>query len=303
MDSPATTIKIYSELGRLADAIGEDRYLRIWYGLRLLDDGRGWLTDGQQTRRELLALGVAPSQQALRKLLRAGDGVWWHLDRGHGKTRTIAISGLKAISIYVARTAQQKDIPDIDRLPGRAIEVPVGALGGSLLQWRSMLAQVWVAGSKDQQRRVDWSTLEACWQRSRNTLRGRFERRGVSIIHNYAVLPLSALQPNSGYHWGKLPSAAGCSRTIINGIPYLLWQRPNTYRAGGQQAAKGMTRKVHRAVKHALAIPPRAYAQRQYYQQANAFGKARNRYFDLELYLLAATRPWGQFWEVAPAYQ
>ena len=90
-------------------------------------DGRGWLPDSQLTRRELLALGVAPSQQALRKLLRAGDGVWWHLDRGHGDKRTIAISGLKAISVYVARTAQQKDILDTDRLPGRAVEVPVGS--------------------------------------------------------------------------------------------------------------------------------------------------------------------------------
>ena len=303
MGSPTTTIKIYSELGRLADAIGQDRYLRIWYGLRWLDDGRGWLADSHHTRRELLAIGVAPSQQALRKLLRAGDGVWWHLDRGHGERRTIAISGLKAISIYIARQARQKDIPDIDRLPGRAVEVNVGALGGSLAQWRSMLARVWIAGAKDQQRRVDWATLEAAWGRSRHTLSARFKRAGVAIIHNYAVLPLSALRPDSGYHWGKLPSAAGCSRTIINGIPHLLWQRPNTYRASGQQAVKGMTRKVHRAVKQALAIPPRAYAQRQYYQQANAFAKARNRYFDIELYLLASTYPWGQFWEVAPAYR
>ena len=75
-----------------------------------------------------------------------------------------------------------------------------------------MLARVWIAGSKHQQRRVDWATLEACWQRSRNTLRGRFERVGVSIIHNYAVLPLSALRPDSSYHWGKLPSAAGSSK-------------------------------------------------------------------------------------------
>lgn len=304
--SASKKIKIHGELARLADATGEDRLLRIWYGLRLLDDGRGWLPDAPYLRKWLVSLGVAPSQQSLRKLLRQGDGVWWQLDRRHGRERrTIALAGLKAVAIHVARSAQQMGIPDADRCPGRGVWVRRAQLGGGLAQWRATLLQVWIAGRKDNQVRIDWATMERLWGRSRTTLRARCQAAGTRIVvtHNYVALSLSAfsLEPDPFYDQDALPSAEGATVTTLNGERCLLWQRPNTYAAYGNQARKGMSRKVHRAVRHALAIPPRAYGRRQYFFDAKALGKVRRQHPEREVYLWVKRRRWGQFWEMWPA--
>jgi hypothetical protein len=304
--SASKKIKIHGELARLADATGEDRLLRIWYGLRLLDDGRGWLPDTPYTRKTLVRLGVAPSQQSLRKLLRQGNDVWWRLDCRHGRyPRTIAITGLKAVSIHVARNAQQMGIPDAGRCPGRAVWVRARYLGGGLSQWRAALLQVWIAGRKDNQLRIDWATMERRWGRSRTTLRARCQAAGTRIVvtHNYVALHLSAfsLEPNPVYDQRALPSAEGATLTTLNGERCLLWQRPNTYAARGYQARKGMSRKVHQAVCHALAIPPRAYGRRQYFFDHKTLGKVRKRHPDREVYLWVKRRKWGQFWEMWPA--
>jgi hypothetical protein len=296
------TIKLYSELGRLADAVGEDRFLRIWYGLRYLDDGRGWVPDTPTNRIALVSLGVAPSQQSLRKLLRQGEGTWWRLDRRHNGGRTIALVGLKAISIHVARKAQEKGIVDLDRLPGRPIEVPLQDLSGSLASWRAILLKVWIAGRKHQRLRIDWATMEQAWGRSRTTLMARCKQAGVEIVHNWAVIPISAYQSDL-YPWSKLPLIKGATTTTLFDAPYQIWQRPNTYKVDAKLARKGQSKKVHKAVRHALDIPARVYVRRQYFDDPAKFGKTRSGNWDLEVYLLAKAAPWGQFWEVWPAYR
>ena len=130
----------------------------------------------------------------------------------------------------------------------------------------------------------------------------RAKASGVKVTPNYIILSLSAYNPdNDQVDWGNLPSGEGAVRTTLDGQPGLLWQRPNTYTASGRQARKGMSRKVHLAVRYALDIPPRAYGQRQYFLHFKAFRKTQRRYPELELYLLTRPRPWGQFWEVTPA--
>jgi hypothetical protein len=56
-------------------------------------------------------------------------------------------------------------------------------------------------------------------------------------------------------------------------------------------------------VRHALDIPARVYVRRQYFDDPAKLGKMRSRNWDLEVYLLAKAVPWGQFWEVWPAYR
>jgi hypothetical protein len=131
----------------------------------------------------------------------------------------------------------------------------------------------------------------------------RCQESGVEIIHNWAVIAASVYQPDSSYPFNKLPLIEGAASTTIDGVPCQIWQRPNTYRADGNLARKGQTRKVHQAVKQALGIPARAYVNRQYYDDPVKAAKVRNREWGLELYIFTKTHPWGQLWEVWPAFE
>lgn len=298
------TVKLYSELGRLADAIREDRLLRVWYGLRALDaNGQGWLPDDAITRQHLLTLGVAPSAQSLRKAISRGEGAWWRRARHHQKQPVIQLLGLQAVTLRLTGLARAQDLPYADGNPGRSIEEPITALGGALADWRGVLMRVWLAGAKNQQRRLDRQYLTTAWGRaSRHTLRNRCLRGGVEIIANYAYVPVSAYSPDGPYDLDHLMSTEGASLTVIDGRRCLLWQRPNTYRSSAQRACTGMTRRVKRHVRQALDIPQRVYAPRQYHDQPNAFARARNRAPGLELYLLHGNYAYGGLWEIAPAY-
>lgn len=117
---PARAVKLYPELGRLANATGEDRLLRVWYGLRALDDGTGWLSDDASTREALLALGVAGSCRSLRAILKAGEGLYWRRVVQTGKRRAVVeLVGLGPVcgAIYQTLLTDRATCPYNGRVP------------------------------------------------------------------------------------------------------------------------------------------------------------------------------------------
>jgi hypothetical protein len=276
--------KLYGELCRLSEAIREDRLLRVWYGLRVLDDGKGWLPDDNATREALQALGVAPSDRSLRNAMHAGEGRYWRRATHHQTQPVIEIISLENVTRHLTRRAIAEGIPHSYGDPGAPVNVPVKRLAGTLADYRAVGFEVWITGAPHQRRRVDWRTLCRLWGRaSRNTLKDRCKRSGVEITHNYGTLPLSAQTQERE----RIPDAPmGAKVRTVNGVRSFVWQKPNTYHTNGKRAARGLARKVPRLVREGLNIPPRLYADRQHYEDAKQFAKARNKRPDAVLYLL-----------------
>lgn len=275
-------VRLDPELGRLALGLGRAAELRLWAIARhrstMQHDGRGWVT--VEALKADLDPARAYSKRHLRRLLRAGHGVFWQYSG-----QRVYLAGVQKLAGALARrSAAECPALIATNIPGRMKDVYL-PVGGTHEQWEALIYAGWLAAKNDPT--IARATLAALFNRTAETL-GRWEQArlaGVVVVTpGYAqVMAGDTLDEDSGDQVIYIPEGAKAYEDRA-GVLHLRWQLPNTYRSHiRQHNRKGQGRKVRQAVASSLAGEP---------LEVMAEGQPRNprRYYEDVKRLKAALR-------------
>jgi hypothetical protein len=278
-------VRLDPELGRLAVGLGRAAELRLWAIARhrstTQHGGRGWVR--VEALKADLDRARPYSKRHLRRLLRAGHGVFWQYSG-----RRVYLAGVQNLAGALARQAAAASPALVaTNIPGRMKDVYL-PVDGPHEQWEALLYAGWLAAKNDPT--IARATLAALFNRSAETL-GRWEQArlaGVVLVTpGYAqVMAGDTLNEETGDQVIYIPEGAKAYEDRA-GVLHLRWQLPNTYRSHiRQHNRKGQGRKVRQAVASSLAGEP---------LEVMAEGQPRNprRYYEDVKRLKAALRRQG----------
>jgi hypothetical protein len=248
----AHELKIHPEIGLACLRATDDdnsrlhleRELRLWYLMRLVDhDGCGWLsvTDLQHRLGRLAVEGLGPS--TVRRLLRSGDGIFWHL-HAKGRRRYVRVAGVEAVARHF----------EVYHL-GAPVYVPVEDAEG-LQSWRGAIVAAFHAqraGSQTWTAPISRGTLESLTGYARCTIYRWEQALGDSFQsrRNAAV---------AEDEWPRdIDPPQGCyiDKVVLNDdteLITLLGYLPNSYWSEWQLAPRGMLRKVNASLKRLPSV-------------------------------------------------
>lgn len=253
--TPPATVRLDPELGRLALGLHLGAQLRLWAIARHLSTthhiGRGWVSLPEL--RAELDRARSYSDRHLRRLLRAGHGLFWQYT-GH----RVYLAGVQKLSAALAQRAATENPALIEtNMPGRMKDVYL-PVDGPHEQWESLIYAGWLAAKADPT--IARDTLEMLFNRSSDTLI-RWERDRlagvVTVTPGFAqVMADDTLDAHTGDQLIYTPEGTKAYEDRAGAL-YLRWQIPNTYHSSiRQHNHKGQGRKVRRAVAASLAGEP-----------------------------------------------
>ncbi len=208
---------------------------RIWLLLKYLDEnGRGWL-ESREVRFRLTDstsdLRVCGRRQ-LRKLLQAGEGIFWQRDKQR---------------IWIKSVAKVAEQLEVERLTHQPVGVPVSVLTQKIGTVRAHLYASFHSGRSGAPiSRETVAELAHVTPRSQR----RYDRIAkVRKQTNYAVGQQANTQNLQEMAWQK----GNATFTLTDfkgkqgraGKTYLAWQLPNSYRGPHERLAKGQQKRIN----------------------------------------------------------
>lgn len=253
-------------IGRLALALDRPAGLRLWLIARTAQRGREYLTRSR-LRAAAGAYGLQYSDRHLGRILRAGDGLFWHI---HTKHRAISLWGPVRVARALMTLARASGREDLIRythqgvtytnLPGdRLLYVRVT---GTVQAFRAELYAAWLAQHEGP---ISRATLSRLFGVTEDTQR-QWERllgKRVQAVENMAkayetennataqLLASRGELPEHAYTYDAfVQSEKGWTKERRLG-----WQLPNLYITHGvrEHPAIGQGRKVRAAARDVLA--------------------------------------------------
>lgn len=274
----ATTVRIFPTIAQafLQNDIAPAG--RLWLLMHNIDeDGRGWLPVSaikqafcgvdSVYRLSKATTSYESAWRGVRQLLNAGAGLLWTWCKD---TDRIFLAGSTTL-------AERLGLP---RLEGRAVEVPVKHLTGSIGEIRAALYATFDSGR--QERPISRQAKEEVTGVSRWTQRRYESRLGIEPVKNYATDTrlTTESQQEAAWSWGMahfgFVDARG--RQGRAGVKYNARQLPNSYPAKFPTTS-GRKRKqaINSALRHAASMGrgqcTNADYRRRYYEDAKGASK------------------------------
>lgn len=252
--SKTPSLRVDPEVGRLAIVLHVAPHLRLWLiGREIVRAGNGsGAVDTSEFRQAVASWGVKYSSRHLRRLLSAGNGVFWNLGRDRVYLRSWTF-----VARSLAQTAQRQRCGRLERnRPGRR-EVYVPGTGTSQ-QWEANLYAGWLLSRNNPT--ISRSELQALFGREKTTLL-RWERENlvgtVTTRSNFAQC--SDWQKFYDYvpaHAQSYTALVRFKGRIVR-VNRIRWQLPNTYQINGlrEHHRLGQALKVRKAVNAELSLP------------------------------------------------
>lgn len=241
-DPQLARVKVHPDIGLAALRDHTDREARLWHVAHALDrDGRGWwaVTELTDALDPLGVDGLSPS--TVRRLLQAGDGVYWQLI-GDGPDRDVRLYGLEAVAraLDLERLSQPVWIPleHVQRLQSWR-----GAILGAFHAARAGSA-TWTAPISRQRLEGLTGYGARTQRRWEKTLGGDFKSRPNAYIRKDQVEDLPTTKDEleelneQGYFLEKIGN-----RTVM------LAFSPSSFWCAFQLAPRGQTKKVNRVLR------------------------------------------------------
>lgn len=289
------SLRAHSELARLSVALELDGVYACWLALRDYDSGRGLLPVGRPFWQALTIRYQLGSQRTARRLLAAGDGIFWTRTRGQARDgqHYIALRGLARVTAALIELADEQ-VPDAITAAqattspaGRQIEIDRSALISKPARRKALYA-AWVGVCGDEGLTASQKTLAGLWGVSDRTIRS-----WDSSLHtesNWILAPLSAAH-DAPDHAIEIETDAG---------PVLTWRGPNTRWADAPRCPRGM---AYRMTKRSRSRQPVTYADdgqtagllRLFFRTAQAMYRVRS-------WLAKRAQNQGRDWRPAAAF-
>jgi hypothetical protein len=247
--SKPPTIRTDPELARISIGLNLASQFRLWVIARHLnrDENGSSKLAKKQLKATLKGFGINYTRQHLRRLVKAGIGLFWNEDRHFLYLRSWQ---------HVARELTQIAIEENQKLLSNKAGVKEVLLSptGSLEQWEATIYAGWMYHREYPI--IARETLEGLFNRTPETLR-RWEQtrlqKTLTIQKNYAqcafVDTMDKINPE------RLNSYVAKTNEGLK--LRLIWQMPNTYKTKGikEHQHKGQSKKVRRAVNEQLQQP------------------------------------------------
>lgn len=256
------------ELGRLAISFNQAHLYRLWVVVRQIvrdEDGSGRVAKAELKRR-LADYGIHYSERQIRRMLRAGEGVFWRQDRR--QRQFIYLAGWQRLG---ADLAQRADLCLGHNKPGASQQLV--DVSGGLEQWEARLYASWIA-YRDQEGGLSISRdrLAELFGRTPKTIRKwEADRLGGEVAKrfDYEQHPDDARSHDELYALrGHVPehAIAYTVKTPAGPAHRRVWQRVNTYTSSTEaHPHRGQARKVRRAVNSAISADTDGGPWRMYY--------------------------------------
>jgi hypothetical protein len=243
-------VRIDPELGRLAIGLDKTPEFRIWCILRHHFGDPGW-TDRNTLYDSLQADGVTHTKRHFRRLLKAGENLFWNLS----PDGRVWLRSYVKVAERLTHRARQTN-PDLvaTNIPGvRDVYLRVD---GDLQRFKARLYAGWMAHREAP--KIARATLETLFGVSADTLRNWEERLGekaLRVIPNYAQTAIDPKEDDTILDY--LPEHAYSYLTTKHEVR-MRWQQPNTYRPTfiRQHPRKGQSRKARIAAAVTAWNPP-----------------------------------------------
>lgn len=231
-------VHIVPSAARKSAALGLFKYWRVYALLKHIDrtqfagHSRFLITDDIINQ---LAVWCGLKPITIRRILteRSIQGIFWSItrtSRHHAPdVLHVRLEGRHKVEATLTERALAAEVYDaaiVSRCKGLLQLEDFRSLAGLEAQ----CFDAWLAARKQQEFTGRWVDLESAWGRERTTLKHWLELAGVTVIHNYATIPLPFTSRDE-----LLTAAVGASYDnyiqyqTIDGTEYLVFQRANTY--------------------------------------------------------------------------
>lgn len=243
------TLRVDPELARIAVGLNLASQFRLWVVARHLtriDDGSSKVSK-RDLKATLSDYHITYTRQYFNSLIRAGEGVFWNIDRD-----TLYIRSGQFVAKQLTQQALEQS-PDL-LLNKAGVQEVLLSPSGSLEQWQATIYAGWLAHREDPT--ISRVALEKLFNRSADTLR-EWERTclkpHLKIRSNYAQCAFTQT-------WEKVqpdPTFTYIARTQNGEQARFIWQLPNTYITKGIKIHqhRGQSKKVRQAVNKQLQQP------------------------------------------------
>ncbi len=243
------TLRVDPELARIAVGLNLASQFRLWIVARHLTR----IANGSSkvSKRDLKATlsdyHITYTRQYFNSLIRAGEGVFWNIDRD-----TLYIRSGQFVAKQLTQQALEQS-PDL-LLNKAGVQEVLLSPSGSLEQWHAMIYAGWLTYRENPT--ISRAVLEKLFNRSADTLRQwetSYLKRHLKIRKNFAQCAFTQT-------WEKVqpdPTFTYIAHTQDGEQARYIWQLPNTYITKGIQIHQhcGQSQKVRKAVNMQLQQP------------------------------------------------
>ncbi|MCB8944918.1 MAG: hypothetical protein H6658_14305 [Ardenticatenaceae bacterium] len=272
------TLTLHPSLALAMLRLGQVAAGRLWLLLRYVDEwGRGWV-DVEQARAMFCdkqsALRICGWRQ-LRKLMAAGEGIFWQRERNRLWLRSVGKVGAAL---------------QIGRLEGKPIALPVSILTATMGTVRAHFYASFHSGRDGKRGEgprspIARQTLQKLGGICPHTQREYEKRAQVKKQRNFAIGPKAASAQAENVAWQQ--GSACFELTDYQGqlgkpgMSYLAWQLPNSYDGPHRQQSCGLQKRLNQELadlqEKGTAGNGRKVAAKRYYGEGQLAAKAFNR--------------------------
>lgn len=281
-------MRLDPELGRLAIGLHKAALLRLWVIGRYLSttshSGRGWL-DLDDFWAALAPLGVLYTRRHFRRLVRAGEGVFWTCTYNR-----IYFSGVGRLAGWLTACAvnQQPDLVATNR-PGGMKDV-VLPVAGSLERWEGLIYAGWLAAKENPI--IARDTLATLFGRTVKTIR-QWERDRLQhiVTHRPCYAQVADPQANTAFipehSYAYVASTHTPGQWQVQHQIRIRWRLPNVYMSViRQHPRRGQSRKVRTISNTILELQPLI-------ETAEGLPRNPRRYFETAKHVRQVVRRYG----------
>jgi hypothetical protein len=249
----AKTIRIDPELARLSIGLNLASHFRLWAVGRhftRLDNGSSKVSK-KQLKATLKDFDIKYTRQHLRRLIKAGIGLFWYEDK-----HDLYLRSWENVACELTLIALIENQTLLSNKPG-VTDVLLSPTG-TLEQWEATIYAGWLYHRDNPI--IARQTLEGLFGRTQDTLRCWEQTRlqkTLTIQNNYA----QCASMNTADKTGPERINSYVAKTDEGATLRLIWQMPNTYKVKGikEHPHRGQSKKVRKAVNEQLQQPAKLW--------------------------------------------
>jgi hypothetical protein len=251
-DLPALAVRFDPEMARIATITGVFPLYRAWLYIRANGDGSGKMAR-DTVAAVWQAAGVATSDRHVRRLIKNGDGVFWHVEKCNQKR--LYAAGVERLAARLFARAQDV-VPDTlaTNTPGNRRDM-LADLSGDIGTAQAVVYAAWISSKSDKRGGVTIArdTLCRLWRVSVPTLLSWENAARVGKQANYAQAPDNSTATAPAHAYLNLHR---------DGSTFLSWRLPNTYYVRSKvrrHEHTGKARKVRQTVQQIADTAQRGF--------------------------------------------